>query len=200
MDVPWEQPPYGNTLLPFLLQHSLSSPPLIKGWRRDLAYTIKGENPVYKEHRADALPLAYPFQIDRIQYRSVRDKNRTLFVKIHRADLHSTETPLSGDILETKIELGPSDVITEFDDPSWYFGFPLVQLSTFQTWEEVSEWGSSLYQSETAPQNTEIMELVSSWIDSNPNKENLVIQALDFVQNEMGVTQIKMRVTSLIWV
>ena len=149
----------------------------------EYSYTRKGANPVFESHYADAFATELSIPIDRLRYRIVlphgsRTKYRCYgrtsdFVKVEGTQFD--EWIWSEDNLPAKISEG--NLPLAFNPWAW------IQVSDYQSWEEVADWGRKLFTSSgelPAGLQPEIEK-----IKKEPDEERRVVLALRFVQDKI---------------
>jgi hypothetical protein len=152
----------------------------------DISYTRKGRNPVFSGHFDVIECFSYQEKIEKFSLRCVRNKDRTLHFKTYNASSSLVEQTLDHSQIETSYIVAPCKVLENFNTPNWYISHELVHLSDYQSWQEVSTWGNSLFQSDKKIEIDEIKTLVNQWKgEGKETKTALVAAALDFVQNEI---------------
>lgn len=84
---------------------------------------------------------------------------------------------------------GLSSLPQEQDRPGWYDYYPHIQFAEAQSWQAIAHWGQRLYPS--VPLSAELRSLVAQWQAPGATKEERIIQALRFVQDEIRYTGIE---------
>ena len=157
---------------------------LRKGDLVELAYTRKGFNPVFEKAFSDTRRLYFGNQVEKWHYRVVRDKKTPLYVKLHNAPLAMEEGIWDDAQLESYVTFHPG-VEKEFEDvPYWHEPWGVLQVSNFSAWQDVSAWGEKLFRIRDK-QCPEVQNLVKEWVGKGLDKEQLVLAALHFVQEEI---------------
>lgn len=147
----------------------------------DLAYTIKGKNPVFGKYFFQSKALSFRDQIEKLHYRVVHNGN--LQFKTFNADYTMEERQINDSLKESVLLLSPTKITNDIPNtPYFYMPWQLIQTSNFQSWQELSEWGSKLFAIESS--NDAFNNIVQPWLDFP--KEDRVIAALNFVQNEIS--------------
>jgi hypothetical protein len=152
----------------------------------DFSYTRKGRNPVYAGYFNIIECVSYPDKIEKFAFRCIRNADKTLHFKIFKASCELVTKTIDYSQIETSYVVEPCQIVENFNTPSWYMSHEILQVSDFQSWQQVSEWGKNLFQSNNQVEIDEVKNLVNEW--KNEGKETkiaLVTAALDFVQNEI---------------
>jgi hypothetical protein len=149
----------------------------------EIAYLRKGHNPIFPEHYDNLFYFSFDQRIEKIHYRFLRDKNRKLHFKIDNPKLLE-EHLLNDSQIETTLLISPTQVFESSGAPFWYMPFERLQVSDYQSWQEVSEWGKGLVEINKDALE-EVGSVVKDWKKEQLTPEELIIKALLFVQNEI---------------
>jgi hypothetical protein len=160
----------------------------------DYAYTFQGDNPVFGGRFACSIPLQSEKPIGRLRTRLLWPAKKRLFAKNHGTSAQPAVIrgkEVTEYCWDSKQVPG---LAVEDSLPSWYESQPWVQLSEFQTWDEVNQWALKLFQSDAAL-SPEFSQRLEAWrrID---NPEERVLAVLRFVQDEVRYFGIEMGVKS----
>ncbi len=167
----------------------------------EVSFTRQGFNPILHHHYANGWELGYPFRIEKIAHRILRKEGRNLSFLYHGTDVKVEERSLKEGLVESQIEIIPSFVyVGEENTPSWYDDQPWIEVSNFNSWKEVIEWGLELFAVSKIPSEMQSDALVKEWEESSITEEEKVLKALRFVQDqirylgfEMGIHGFKPR-------
>jgi transglutaminase-like putative cysteine protease len=156
----------------------------------DYAFTVQGNNPVFGGRFACSIRLQSEEPIGRLRTRVLWPVKKRLFVKNHRTSAQPV-------IIRGKevTEYGwdsrqVSGLSLEDSLPAWYECQPWVQLSEFQTWDEVNQWALTLFQNGSVP-SPEFSQKLDAW-RRMANPEERVRAVLRFVQDEVRYFGIEM--------
>lgn len=163
----------------FFLLHDLHEGDIV-----EIAYTLSGQDTTLDGHFCDSIELSFPFQVEKIYYRCLRSTDTPLQVTVHNSDVVPEERYITDSLIETAVTVSPSFISDDGDTPNRYLSTPWLQASTFLSWQEVSEWGKTPFQANRQEIDEEIQALLSTWSESTTSKNDLVLRALSFVQNE----------------
>lgn len=151
----------------------------------EYSFSKKGRNPAYKGHYFDLLYFQNSFPVEYGHFRIIASSDRRLNFKPHNHAGIPTHRIQDDGKHEWIYEIvNVESYQTESSKPSWYIGFPFIQVSEFSNWHEVAEWGNKLF---PLPGNysEEMKQLVADWKEHYPEPEKQALQALRFVQNEV---------------
>ncbi len=84
---------------------------------------------------------------------------------------------------------GLTTIPSEEDRPVWFDHYPYIQFSESQSWQAVARWAQRLYP--RVPLSSELQSLVAQLRKSGVTKQEHIIQALRFVQDEVRYTGIE---------
>jgi transglutaminase-like putative cysteine protease len=150
----------------------------------DYSYTIHGTNPILGKKFFKDFSLGWSLSIDDLRLRVIMPEHRSLRYRLHRWEQNPIETVEDGH-RSYEWHISPTKIINiDAETPDWYKQRPSLQLSEYKDWSEVELWASSLY-SQNEADNKTLRELVNGWKKEGLDKQELVLKALDFVQNDI---------------
>jgi len=157
----------------------------------DYAYTIRGQNPVMAGKFVDDFQLSFEDPVGYLRYRLICPPARKIAHKVFGGDFppHVEDKP-DGRSYEWE-RRSAAGIIPDEDLPSWYTPYPWVQLSEFQTWAELAQWACPLY-SVSSDAGPEIDRLVATWKAKHESRNQAVLDAIRFVQDEVRYLGIEM--------
>lgn len=127
---------YSGTYDAFMLLEDIR-----KGDRIEFAYTTKGFNPIYGKKYASTYYLEGGSSVGHIYTNVVFDKARTLNYKnFNFSDSPKTTEKDGFKMYEWEYTLTKTHRSADFE-PSWYNPFRRIQLSEYNSWSDVVEWG-----------------------------------------------------------
>jgi hypothetical protein len=150
----------------------------------DYAYTVSGENPVFAGHFADRIYLADDHAAETLILRLLWPTDRTLNIRNHNIDLKPTIQAIAG---ETEYVWERKDVpAAQSEDftPGWVQPYPTIELSEFNSWDDVVRWALPLYKI-AGPAPPELQAKIEGWKTGLKTPEERLIAALRFVQDEI---------------
>ncbi len=171
---------YNGRLSLIFLLHDVRKDDLI-----EIAYTRKGQNPVFEGHFCDLTLLSFSTKIEKFHYRVVHQKEHPLYFSIHNASFPMEQQACDDAHIESFLLLTPTSVMDISNTPYWYMPWPWLQMTDFHSWQEVAEWGAKLFQLEKKDSFNEVHSLVKTWTAQSQTKEDLILAILNFVQNDI---------------
>ena len=117
-----------------------------------IAYTVEGFNPVLGDRYAGGFTLGWSVPVAEQRLRVVAPIDRPVHHRLHGAGAPEPERTVEGGLAALswhRFDLPPVDY--EGDLPEGWISFPFVQLSQFETWAEVAQWGRALYPAQPPP-------------------------------------------------
>lgn len=150
----------------------------------EYAYSITGENPVFAGKYSRIFGLNREQPITRLAVRIQYPATRKLVYKLYQSNLPVTETLERGiKTLSLSADALPP-VRAEQEVPPWFAMFPWLQVTEYESWEEVGAWARSLYSIPT-DLSPEIDAVLDSIKGEAKNPQELVVKTLAWVQNEI---------------
>ncbi len=161
----------------------------------DYAYTYVGENPIFGGKFLGSFRWQTDVPVDKIFYRMVVPKGRTINTAFHgkNASPEIRNSPASTEYIWT--DKNVEAIETEPYLPDWYFPYPWIQLSEFQSWNEVASWASKLFVIPSVT-NPALQQKISDLKKDNPNTIKYIDAALHFVQDEIRYFGIEIGINS----
>ena len=160
----------------------------------DYAFTFRGDNPVFGGRFARSVQLQFDKPVGRLRTRLLWPTNKRLFAKNHGTSVQPVVIP--GKEVTEYCWDGRQVPASSMEDslPTWYEYQPWVQLSEFQTWDEVNQWALALFRNSSGP-SPEFLQKIDAW-RRIANPEAQVLAVLRFVQDEVRYFGIEMGVKS----
>jgi transglutaminase-like putative cysteine protease len=160
----------------------------------DYAYSRKGMNPVFGGRFTGTVQVQLSEPADRLITRVLWPRQRRLRAQAHGCLVVPTAVRRP-DYLEYTWAMADVPALRPEDSlPDWYQPEPWVQLSEYQTWSEVAQWATSLFQN-TAPLAPALKQKIAEW-QGLPDHEEQVLAALRFLQDEVRYFGIEMGTSS----
>ncbi|MGO9001941.1 MAG: DUF3857 domain-containing transglutaminase family protein [Limisphaerales bacterium] len=160
----------------------------------DYAFTVQGDNPVFGGRFARSIRLQSEEPIGRLRTRLLWPAKKRLFVKNHGTSAQPVIIQGKG-VTEYRWDSSRVPALSLEDSlPVWYECQPWVQLSEFQTWDEVNQWALTLFQNSSVP-SPEFSQRLDAW-RRIASPEERVLAVLRFVQDEVRYFGIEMGVKS----
>ncbi len=151
----------------------------------DYAFTVQGDNPVFGGRFARSIRLQSEEPIGRLRTRLLWPAKKRLFVKNHGTSAQPVIIQGKG-VTEYRWDSSRVPALSLEDSlPVWYECQPWVQLSEFQTWDEVNQWALTLFQNSSVP-SPEFSQRLDAW-RRIASPEERVLAVLRFVQDEVAL-------------
>ncbi|WP_375771503.1 DUF3857 domain-containing protein [Archangium gephyra] len=149
----------------------------------DESWTVEELHPLFRGHHLDAISLADETPVAHFVHRLLVPVDLKLHFKTHGAAAAEPVVREVGGLREYRWERKDVPTFTGEDGvPDDLAVWPHVQVSSFQSWEEVATWGLALQDGlEGSP---ELTALADSW-RSLPTEEARFLAAVRFVQDEV---------------
>ena len=117
-----------------------------------IAYTVEGFNPILGDRYAGAFILGWSVPVAEQRLRVVAPADRLLHYRLLGAGAPEPERTIEGGLKTLSWHrFDPPPVKSEADVPPGWFSHPFAQLSQFDDWAEVAEWGRALYPPQPPP-------------------------------------------------
>ncbi len=164
----------------------------------EYAYSIVGENPLFSSHYADLFHLQHGKSIGKLSFRLVSSPDHLFQIQPFHTSIQPQITDLSSTLREWYWEAHQTPVYEyESDCPAWHYPRARVQISQYQTWQEVVEKVGPLFDlPEDLAYNCpeEMLDLVNTWKAATNSPEARALLALRFVQDEVRYLGLEMGV------
>jgi hypothetical protein len=149
----------------------------------EYSYTVKGFNSAFKGNVMDQFYIDRRVAFEKNVFRLVVPSSMELNMK----NVNTNVQPLIKQGGRETSYLWTNEqskgVITDNNAPNWYNPFQCVIISSFKTWQEVSEWGAALYRVSDSEKRALQEEVNKGLTDSLP--EQFVMKAIRFVQDDI---------------
>ncbi|SDO38393.1 Protein of unknown function [Pedobacter steynii] len=171
---------YSGTYEAFLLLDDIR-----KGDRIEYAYTIKGNNPIFGQKYASTFYFEGPSSVGYLYSNLIFNKKRVFNIKNFNFNTDPKLKEKDGlNMYEWEGNLTKTHRVTDFE-PSWYNPLRRTQLSDYQNWNEVVNWGLKVndYPNlKSALLDKKVQELKAR---SGNNTKKYIELATRFVQDEI---------------
>lgn len=148
-------------------------------------YTLRGRNPIFKNHFYTRFYLQYTRPIHEQFYRLVLPQANNLQERYHDADW--PPVIMAGEeYLDYRWEI-PTQPALLLEDylPYQFDPYIYMEFSDHATWGDVVGWALPLYRDVTDNLSEEMRELTNRWLEEHKTKEARALAALQFVQDEL---------------
>lgn len=116
-----------------------------KGDQIEYAYSIIGDNPIFAGKYSQTYYLTAYEPIANYYKALIVHPSRPLHLKYYNNAPKAIKRSLNGmDLYEWDLGAGIYHLKPEDYQPSWYTGYPYVDVSEFANWAEVIQWGASV--------------------------------------------------------
>lgn len=161
----------------------------------EFSYTLRGLNPIFQNKYQTTFDTRLGFPICNILYKIIIPSNRKLNYKNFNDTIQpSIKTENNNTVYEWH-KLNLHVMHTQDYLPDWYDPYSSVQISEFNSWNDVSNWATQLF-----PKNTNITATLKNKINeintSSSTNEQKVLSALHFVQDDIRYMGIEMGIHS----
>ena len=156
----------------------------------DYAFTFQGDNPVFGGRFARSIQLQSEEPIGRLRTRLLWPAKKRLYAKYHGTSAQPAVIPGKETTEYCWDSRQVPGLSLEDSLPAWYECQPWVQLSEFQTWDEVNQWALTLFQNGSVP-SPEFSKKLDAW-RRIASPEERVLAVLRFVQDEVRYFGIEM--------
>jgi len=152
----------------------------------EYSYTLDGADPTAGDRYADAMMLGAPEPIDRMYTRLVIPHARHVDISLHGPAGAKPPTPNSrttGEDDEYTWDLSHVQAYpAEANTPSWYDVYPWVQVTEYQTWQQVASWGADLFRVKSSAR---LHDWVAKALRESGSAEEFLLRTIHFVQDEV---------------
>ncbi|HEX4140822.1 MAG TPA: DUF3857 domain-containing protein [Candidatus Methylacidiphilales bacterium] len=162
----------------------------------DFAYTVTGANPVFGGKFVDSFATGYPQPVGLFSMQVAVPQGRNIAVKGFGGahDPVRTVQPDGSQLLTWRQENIPASII-EPGIPPYYDALPWVELSEFDTWNDVAKWGLDTF-SLDEPLSPDLQEEVDSIKAAHTTPSTRAMAAINFVQDQVRYLGIEMGANS----
>lgn len=160
------------------------------GDRLDVAYTVRGFNPVLGGRYVDEFFGGWTHPVGTARVRILAPEDRPL-----RFGLLGGAAPLEqssrGSAVEYLWQMTDTPSIPDEDlTPSWHVTAPWLLATEFGDWEEVRRWALSLFPAARLP--AELAALADGWRERTASSEERALAAVDWVQRNIRYVGIEL--------
>ncbi|HEV7330386.1 MAG TPA: DUF3857 domain-containing transglutaminase family protein [Flavisolibacter sp.] len=182
-----------------LYDGSLSSVIILDDIRKEdiieYSYTLKGFNPIFKNKYSALLETGFGVPVYTVFYRLLVPKERQVTVKNNLTDIKpSVSSTATENVYEWKLSNAEA-IRVEDNKPSWYDPYPMIMVSEFDSWAEVTAWASELFPF-SLPLPDGLQKKVAEIKARHATQEAQVLAAMRFVQDDVRYMGIEMGVNS----
>ncbi|WP_333607008.1 DUF3857 domain-containing transglutaminase family protein [Arsukibacterium sp.] len=169
---------YGKTALNIVL------PDVRVGDIVQYSYSLTGSNPVFADRFNHSQSLNWSVPLHQQHWRLIWQKPEPLYYRFSQQPL---PLRITSSAEATIYQLTQTDVAVakvEDDTPDWYSPYNTLSLSNSEQWQDIAQWGSSLFEPAISNSRT-VTEKVARWQLEHATAEQQIIAALLFVQTDI---------------
>lgn len=148
----------------------------------EYAYTISGYNPIYDGHVSHRIYLNYSVPYEKGIKRIVVPSATKLFFKYNNGAPQPAEEQSDTHTSYTWTSDRVAAFIEDNNLPSWHDPYQNVQVTDFQTWEEVIAWSLKHFQLSSAEKDALSRRIDQQWKNSD---HKTLLEIIRFVQDEV---------------
>lgn len=164
------------------------------GDRLDVAYTVRGFNPVLGGRYEDEFSGGWTHPVGTARVRILAPADRPLRFGVLGSAV-PVEQSARGPAVEYLWQIVDTPSIPDEDlTPSWHVTGPWLQVSEFGDWDEVRRWALSLFPPERLP--ADLAALAEGWRERAASSEERALAAVDWVQRNIRYVGIELGVGS----
>jgi len=155
----------------------------------EYSYSLKGSPPLFSSHYTDMVYMQRDFSVEKIAYRLVGHPHLSFLIKPINTKIEPKICDLSPSLREWSWEASNTLPYSyETDQPVWYNPPAHIEMSQYQTWEEVAKKFYPLYIlpsdfAQSIP--PEIEALIQKWKTSANALPERALLAVRFVQDQV---------------
>ena len=150
----------------------------------EVAWTVVGHNPIFRNHFAENFEVASSIAIDSYHLRIANASGHPLRAKGIRTDLLPEITNDHGvQLLVLKRRDVPA-IVGESNVPAWFKVWPSVHVSDYADWNDVARWAVDLF-ADPGELGPELEARVDALKAKGLSKQDQVATALTMVQEEV---------------
>ena len=150
----------------------------------EYSFTRNGENPVYRNIFGFGHYLNWSVPVGQLKLRILWNKPTELHYKLTHSSLAVTQSKTPQGIEYSINAKNIPPIHKEDSTPDWFDPWGSVHFSESKDWQQVADWGASLYESVWIS-NEEMDALVNDINTTTDTDEERISKALRFVQDEI---------------
>lgn len=152
----------------------------------DVAYSVKGFNPVYANRFSDNIYFSYAIAVTNYYQTIIAPGNRTLLFKRFNNAASPSEIRNAGAIVYHWNNPALKPMETQTGVPSWFDNYPHITVTEYRNWNEVVNWGISLFDKYQYSLPAELENKIAALRkESKGNKFTFTSLATRFVQDQV---------------
>jgi transglutaminase-like putative cysteine protease len=161
----------------------------------EYAYSYIGQNPIFGKKFLGSFQLKWSSPVKKSYFRLRMPREREINIKYFHTSIKMAkyQNHENTDYILEQENIPALDV--EPDLPSWYFPYPWIQISEFQSWQEVAAWAYSLFKI-PMKQDENLLSIINDLKKSKQSPEKYVEAALRFVQDDIRYFGVEIGINS----
>lgn len=176
---------YDGSLLAYIIPEDVRP-----GDEIEYSYSIKGRNPLHNGKYFDSWYLNFYDPSIKFHLKILTSASTNLNLRFINEAIAPVENVVGTVKTYTWNINNQKGLIMDTDCPSWYNPYSIVEISEYNTWEEIVEWALPLFEI-TKPTSSELEEEIRMIEQQYTAPDEKLVAALDFVQNKIRFTGIE---------
>jgi len=162
----------------------------------DFAFTLVGDNPIFKNEKYLFLPLESTNPIDLYHIRILYSKDKDYKYECTGCDSNSIITSnVLGDYRQLEMNLFNAKAIDlEENMPSWVIPYKYFSLSSIKTWKEVNNWAQNVFALKNEPDLNVVFKEIFTGKETMDEKIN---KTINYVQDDIRYMGIESGIGSI---
>ena len=149
----------------------------------EYAYTVKGFNPVFEGRVMEEFYANMRIPFDKKVFRLVVPASTTLNIKNVNTSIQPVMSNKGSEVSYLWTKDRSKGLLYDSNVPDWHNPFERVVISSFNSWQEVSDWGVSLYRVNDSDKKA--LRILAEKILTETDDDLFAMQAIQFVQDEI---------------
>ncbi|MDX8430238.1 MAG: DUF3857 domain-containing protein (plasmid) [Candidatus Algichlamydia australiensis] len=160
-----------------------------KGDILEYSFTIEGQNPLFANKLSKTIRFQYGVSVEKQTYRILSYEGHDFSAKCHMIEIPPCKTKkLPNQLQEWTWEKQKTLVpVLENYQPDWYDPYGVLEVSEFNSWREVANIFTPLFQlpNNWQENSLQMQQLVQKWQVRTHSTKDLITLAVRFVQDEI---------------
>lgn len=161
------------------------------------SYSLIGKNPIFQDHYSFTSPLNYNAAVKKKELRIFNYSHREL----RHQELNFTGAPAVRRFEDHTKYLWTSEgleqIFSEDNTPSWYTPNAHINISSFQSWDELKEWAAQLFAVELSDEDGKILDdTMAEILGAEEDKKAQIGKIIQWVQMEIRYLGLEMGINS----
>jgi len=162
----------------------------------DFAFTVKGENPVFGGKYLESFLTSYLRPVHLFSNQLITAPGRTVYLKNFGPSMEPTRTqnPDQSESIVWKQQDMPAAQL-EPQTPEWYDTFGWTQVTEYNSWKDVVDWGLATFSLSDTP-SPELADKITEIRMGHHDAEERALAVINFVQNDIRYLGVEMGANS----